>query len=162
MNEEMQPSGAKGRVRKYFLAGTVALLGLGAIGAVQADPMGFRGHGFGGPMGGFGIERALRSVDASAEQREQIWTIVDAARTEIRPLVSEMHDRREQVATLLKAETLDRAAFETLRQETIATADAVSARGMAAFLDAAEVLTPEQRAELLEARERGRFGPGRR
>lgn len=159
MNDETKASSTGGRLRKYVLGGTVAVLGLGALGAM-ASPMGFRGHGF-GQMGGFGIERALRSVDASKEQREEIWTIVDAARSEIRPLVSDMHDRREQVATLLAAETLDRAAFETLRQETIASADAVSARGMAALLDAAEVLTPEQRAELLEARERGGFGPHR-
>lgn len=107
-----RPRAPGGRVRKYFLAGTIALLGLGVISALQADPMGFRGHGFGGPMGSFGVERALRSIDASAEQREEIWTIVDAARSEIRPLVSDMHDRCEQVATLLAAETLDRAASE--------------------------------------------------
>lgn len=158
----MEDSSKKGRLRKYLVGGMTAVLALGALavtGAVQAN--GFRGHGFGGPFGGFGgfgLERALKSVDTTKEQRQRIWAIVDAARTEIRPMISDLDDRRGRLAALVRAETLDRAAIETLRKEALATADAVSARALDAFIQAAEVLTPEQRTELLEKRRS--FGPG--
>lgn len=151
----MEDSSKKGRLRKYLVGGMTAVLALGALavtGVVQAN--GFRGHGF----GGFGLERALKSVDTTKEQRQRIWAIVDAARTEIRPMISDLDDRRDRLAALVRAETLDRAAIETLRKEALATADAVSARALDAFIQAAEVLTPEQRTELLEKRRS--FGPG--
>lgn len=155
----MEDSSKKGRLRKYLVGGMTAVLALGALavtGVVQAN--GFRGHGFGGPFGGFGLERALKSVDTTKEQRQRIWAIVDAARTEIRPMIGDLDDRRDRLAALVRAETLDRAAIETLRKEALATADAVSARALEAFIQAAEVLTPEQRTELLEKRRS--FGPG--
>jgi protein CpxP len=51
---------------------------------------------------------------------------------------------------LLGAATIDREAAEKLRAERIAAADEASRKLTTALLDAAEVLTAEQRAELLE------------
>ena len=146
----------RGGRRKDLVAGLFALLGLGVIGAVAAKANGGpHGHGFGH---GFGLERALKSVEATKEQRQEIWTIVDAAKSEIRPMVFEMSDERDRLAALLGAPAIDRAAVEALRKEALAKADAVSARATEALLDAAEKLTPEQRAELLEKRRS--FGRG--
>ncbi|MFE3839482.1 Spy/CpxP family protein refolding chaperone [Pseudogemmobacter sonorensis] len=150
-------------IRKYVIGGMVAVLALGAIGitgAVQAN--GFRGHGF-GPFGGFGLERALRSVEVTDGQRDGIWAIIDGARSDIRPMLRGMEVRREALEGLLTAEVIDRAAVETLRLETLASADAVSARATEALLDAAELLTQQQRAGLVELRGSFRpgFGPGR-
>ena len=170
MAQETQSRSAGSKTRRNIIIGTLAVLGLGAagvVGTVQAGgpgfPGGFGGHGFGGGFGERGIERALKSVDATKDQRDQIWKIVDAARSEMRPMMSDMRDNKDRIKELMSAATLDRAAFDALRKETLAKADAASERAMNAFLDAAEVLTPEQRAELIKKREEmGRFGPGKR
>ncbi len=155
----------RSRFGTWLLAGTVVVFGLGAIGVVQAQGFfeGRGGPGFGGPFAGHMLERALGSVDASDAQRETIRGIVDEASAEIRAMTADLDDPRAQFSTLLAAETLDRAAFETLRRQTLETGEAVSVRALEALLDAAEVLTAEQRAELVE-QGRGfgpRFGPGR-
>lgn len=153
----------RSRFNALFLTGAV-VLGLGAIGTVGAvQAQGFFNEmggdpDFGGHFAGHMLDRALGSVDATDEQRAEIRVIVDEVSTEIRTMTSDLGDPKEQVAALLAAETIDRAAFETLRQQMLETGDEVSARAMEAFLDAAEVLTPEQRVELTE-RSKG-FGPG--
>ena len=128
------------------------------------------GHGWGkgGPgmhasMGrGFGergLERMLDGIDATPEQAEKIRAIVDAARDDLEPAIDGMRDTREKVAEMLGAPTIDRAAAEALRAERIAAVDQASRRLTTAILDAAEVLTPEQRAELADHfKERGRHG----
>ncbi len=155
----------RNRLRGTLFAGAVAVLGLGLLGtagAVQANgpfnPMRAFGPGFGGHFSGYMLDHALEAVEATDEQREEIQGIMDEASEEIRSMMPDVDDRRQQFASLLAAETIDRSVFETLRQETIETGDAVSARVLEAFLDAAEVLTPEQRAEFIE--QRSGFGPG--
>jgi Spy/CpxP family protein refolding chaperone len=109
-------------------------------------------------MAGFMVGHALGAVDATDEQREEIGGIVDEAAAKIRITLSDVNDPEEQFKSLLAAETIDRAAFEALRQQMLETADAVSAQAMEALFDAAEVLTPEQRIQLVE---HGKgFGPG--
>lgn len=157
----------RNRFRTFLRAGAISVLTLGAIGtigAVQAHGTfsGARemGPGFGGPMGERMFERALGSVEATDEQREEIRVIVDEAREEIRTMTADLEDHREQFKALLFAEEIDRNAIELLRQTMLETGDAVSARALEALLDAAEILSPEQRAELLEQSQRSgpRFG----
>ena len=52
--------------------------------------------------------------------------------------------------TLLSAPTIDKAAVEKLRAERIAAIDEASKKAVAAVVEAAEVLTPEQRTKLVE------------
>lgn len=152
------------RFRTVLLAGMVTVLGLGAVGTVGAvQAHGFfskikDSSGFCAPMAEFMVERALGSVDATDEQRKKIRGIMDEAAAKIRIMTSDAKDPREQFRLLLSAETIDRAAFKTLRQQMLKTGDAVSGRAMEAFLDAAEVLTAKQRAELTEQIKN--FGPG--
>lgn len=179
MEQDKQETGAsdagtRGRPRRRWLvAGALAAVALGGIGAATAVSAG-GGHGGGwfgrggghpgGPFGGHGIDRALEAVDATAEQEKRIWAIVDETRAELRPLAREFRDARGQAAALLTAGTIDRAAVETLRAERIAAIDAASKKLTAAVLDAADVLTPEQRATLAKRFEERRFGdrePGR-
>lgn len=164
------PLTVKGKGRsKWIVAGGVAVLALAGIGAAGAmggaGPMGRHvmeaGFNHGGHFAGRGLSRALEAVDATAEQEERIWAIIDGARTELRPVMREFRDARTEVVELLSAPTIDRAAAETLRAERIAAIDAASKKMTAAMLDAAEVLTPEQRAELAkhfgERKGRGRW-----
>lgn len=162
-----------GWVKWAAVAGLAAVLvgGFGAAGAMSGE---FGGPGMGrhmthanmgGRMGGMGFAgpgfgRMLDEIDATAEQETRIWAIVDAARGELRPMMREFRDARGEIVKILGAGTIDRAAAETLRAERVAAMDEASKKMTAALLDAAEVLTPEQRARLVENfQERG---PGRR
>lgn len=154
----------RSRFRTLLIAGTVSILSVGAIGAisaVQAQGMFGGAHqsesgrpGFGGQMAERMFDRALGSVEATDDQREEIRVIIEAAREDIRALTADTEVYRDQFKGLLAAEELDRAEFALLRQTMLETGDAVSARAMEALLDAAELLSPEQRTALLER------GPG--
>lgn len=162
------PKAGKRRSR-WIVAGGVAALALAGIGAAGAmgggEAMGRHvmeaGMKHGGHFAGRGLSRALDAVDATAEQEDRIWAIIDGARGELRPMMREFRDTRDSVVKLMSAETIDRAAAETLRAERIAAIDTASKKMTAAMLDAAEVLTPEQRAELArhfgERKGRGRW-----
>jgi protein CpxP len=111
----------------------------------------FRHHmGFGGPGFGGHFERMLEEIDATPEQEEKLEAIMDKLHDDVRPVMRGFRDTRDDVAKLLGAATIDREAAEKLRAERIAAADEASRKLTTALLDAAEVLTAEQRAELLE------------
>ena len=122
----------------------------GAAQMAQAMPGGPGPHG--GPHGGGMMMhgRVLQSVGASSEQQARIHDIMKAAREDVRKLRDGAGDLRAQGAQLLAAPTIDARAAEALRQKRLALHDAVSKRTMQAMLDAAAVLTPEQRAKLAE------------
>lgn len=150
---------------RWAAAGGLAVLVAGGAGVATAmsDGGGFGMHRFGGGMGGMGhfaerrIDRVLEEIEATDEQTEQLYAIFDAARSDLRPMMREFRGTREEIAKLLAAPTLDRSAAEALRAERIAAIDSASKRMTTAMLDAAEVLTAEQRAELMEhMEERGR------
>ncbi|TJX07212.1 MAG: periplasmic heavy metal sensor, partial [Mesorhizobium sp.] len=76
--------------------------------------------------------------------------IMDKLHDDVRPIMRGFRDTRDDVAKLLGAATIDREAAEKLRAERIAAVDEASRKLTSALLDAAEVLTAEQRAELVE------------
>jgi protein CpxP len=108
--------------------------------------MGFGDHGFGGHH----FERMLEEIDATPEQEEKLEAIMDKLHDDVRPIMRGFRDTREDVAKLLGAATIDREAVERLRAQRIAGVDEASLKLTTALLDAAEVLTAEQRAEMLE------------
>lgn len=125
----------------------------GAAQVAQAMPGG-PGHfgGPGGPRDGGALlhGRALQSIGATADQQTRIRDIMKAARDDVRKLHDGAGDLRAQGAQLMAAPTIDARAVETLRQKRQALHDAVSKRMTQAMVDAANVLTPEQRAKLAE------------
>lgn len=156
--------------------GTAFIVGVGiaaviAIGAGAAVAEGFKGGwGPGGPMGGMGghmgmrfaehrFERVMDEIGASDEQQDKIWAIVDRTRSDMRPVGRQFRGMREEVTALLSAPTIDKAAVEALRAKRIAEVDAASKTAVAALVEAAEVLTPEQRAKLAEEMKDMRGGP---
>jgi Spy/CpxP family protein refolding chaperone len=100
------------------------------------------------------VDRALWSVDATREQRDKITGIADKAMDDLFALRQQHLDGRRQIRDALAAATVDRARIETLRNEQLKLADTASKRVTDAFADAAEVLTPEQRANLARRIER--------
>lgn len=115
-------------------------------------------HGFRGPMSAERIEdRADRMVrhlaieiDASAEQQDKLRAVMKAAVRDVLPAREKAQAARQQARALLTQPTIDRAAVEKLRSEQIALADSVSKRMAQALVDAAEILTPDQRKKLDE------------
>ncbi|WP_163268882.1 Spy/CpxP family protein refolding chaperone [Chelativorans alearense] len=145
--------------RRTAIGGLAAVAIVGAIGFAAARSDGFSfgmgGHMMHAHMGGGGfmehrIGSVLDELDATPEQEDKLWDIIDNARGEIRPTFQDFRETREEVIELLGAPTIDRAAAEKLRSERIAAIEEASRKMTTALLDAAEVLTPEQRAKLVE------------
>jgi protein CpxP len=101
-------------------------------------------------LGGRGLERMLKEVNANDAQRKQIEQITAAARQDLDKLREGARGLHEQSLAVLTQPKLDAAAAEKLRQQMLAHHDAVSKRMLAAMLDVAKVLTPEQRAKVGE------------
>jgi Spy/CpxP family protein refolding chaperone len=179
---------ARSRWRGAIIGGAAALALAGGIGVAVSQPGSWGGHG-GGHGGGYGgghhgarggehghgpmwrggdpaqriergVERMLGRVDATDEQKRKVTEILKGAAKEMQAMRSGARGMRGEVASLLKAEKIDRAAMEKLRADRIASADAASKRMTQAIADAAEVLTPKQRAELAERMESFGFGRG--
>lgn len=102
------------------------------------------------PMGGRGMERMLNDLKATDAQRAQIKQIAEAARTDLAKLHADHGKLHEQVVTLLAQPKIDAGGAEKLRQQMLAHHDTVSKRMMTAMVEAAQVLTPEQRSQLAQ------------
>lgn len=134
--------------------------------AVQAQPAqpggpgghaGHRGHMMGGEHGhhGGGMDmkwsgRMLDAVKATPEQRAQIQKIMEGARTDLQAQRESGRALRGQLMQTMAQPNIDANAVEQLRQKMLAQHDQVSKRRMQAMVDAARVLTPEQRKQLSE------------
>jgi Spy/CpxP family protein refolding chaperone len=139
---------AAGALTLAFTAGGLVLPPLAATAQSQAS------HAMmGGPQGMHGqmmahVARLLDAVDATPDQKARIHTILRdalAPMMDMRPAMDAAHRR---LAQILAAPTVDRAALEQMRSEHMAMLDSASRRLVTALADAADVLTPEQRAKL--------------
>ena len=158
------------RRRRFWLAGGGVLAGLATLVAIAPRAWAFRGltgHGFGGhgrhafgvrmmedPAGakqhaGMAVEWVLRGVDATEEQKQQAKRITDRLIDQLGPFAEKHREHREAMARELAKPEIDREALERLRREEITLADQASKLAVASIADLGEVLTPEQRAELV-------------
>lgn len=137
----------------------VAVAGAVAMTAFAQPQMArFGGHGghagpgaAGGWMGGPRMtERMLDSVDATEAQRTQIRQIMQAAATDLRAQREAGRALRDQAMSLFTQPSVDANAAEGLRQQMLEQHDQASKRMLKAMLEASQVLTPEQRAQLGE------------
>lgn len=112
--------------------------------------------GGGGRFMGRGFDRVLEEIEATPEQERKLWEIAGETFTSAWPMAREFRGAREDLQELLTARTIDRAAVEKLRAERVAAVEELSRTVTAAIVEAAEVLTPEQRAELAEILEERR------
>lgn len=130
--------------------GIAAVIAIGAGAAIAGGGGWAKGgmHGMGMRFAEHRFERVMDEIDATDAQQDKIWAIVDKTRADLRPVGREFRDAREEAMTILSAPTIDKAAVETMRAARIAAIDAASKQAVAALIEAAEVLTPEQRAKL--------------
>lgn len=96
------------------------------------------------------VNRMLRNVDATDEQRDRIRAIAKAAADDLKGQHQATRELRERMATLLGQSVVDANAIEAARQDLLKQQDATSRRISQALIDAANVLNPEQRQKLLE------------
>jgi len=153
------PQSAPRRSRRGWIivgaaVGAVALLA-GALTAVEAHGGGWHGHGGRMSAEAFSehIERHVKSVlsdvDATPEQEAQVTSILQAAARDVHALKEQHVSAHQQLHEILAAATIDRARLETVRADQLRLADEASKRIVDGVADAAEVLTPEQRAALV-------------
>jgi Spy/CpxP family protein refolding chaperone len=100
------------------------------------------------------VERVLHNVDASSEQQKKIAATFQKAADDVFALRAQHLEGRKQIREALAAPTIDRARIESLRTEQMKLADTAAKRLTDALTEAAEVLTPAQRAELSNRVER--------
>jgi Spy/CpxP family protein refolding chaperone len=148
------------RRKETWAAAALAVLGAAVVAVPSAMAFrGFAGHGGHGfahdpeqarERASFAVEWAFRAVDATEEQRQDGQAVVERLVDQLVPLGELHREHREAVARELVRPQIDRAALERLREEGMAMADEASRIAVAGVADLAEVLSPEQRAELLE------------
>ena len=108
------------------------------------------GHGQGAmhAMAMAHVGKMLDQVGASADQKSRIHAILQAGFAPMAGVHADMAKAHGSLHAILTAPTVDRAALEQLRAAEIARLDEASRTMTKAIADAAEVLTPEQRAKL--------------
>jgi Spy/CpxP family protein refolding chaperone len=90
------------------------------------------------------------AADASPYQKARLSAIARSALTDLGPVHAQFRQAHVRAHELLMAPAVDRAALEQLRAEQMQRMDLISRRILVAVEDAAEVLTPEQRARFAE------------
>jgi len=98
----------------------------------------------------FGTRIAMHAIDATEEQAARVQGIVDQAASDLLELAPRHREHHDALVALLAKDAVDRGALESLRAEELALVETASRRLAQAIADAADVLTPEQRAELVE------------
>ena len=158
-NETTRTHHSKKRALWLLLAIPVALAaGFGALQAHAATG----GLGFGGGAFGAGdspeqhkafmerrLEKALDAVNATDSQRTAIQAIFERMFAEMRPVHQQHRQLHDKITSAFAAPNLDRVAIEQLRVQVTTLVDQASQIFSKALLDAAQVLTAEQRQTLV-------------
>jgi Spy/CpxP family protein refolding chaperone len=170
-NSETEARPTRGRLPRPFsrraLGGLAALAVVGGLSFSVAQARGFGG----GPEGvmAFRMHKILDRVGATDAQKAQIKAIWEGLRPQLKTLREQHAGLRQQITQAMTAQTIDPAAIEKLRQQSVFVMDKVSSIMTQGFVQTAQVLTPEQRkqaaAEIEKARENRRAhfedgGPG--
>jgi Spy/CpxP family protein refolding chaperone len=164
-----RPSSSKGK-RRRFVAGLLAGTALGGLLAAGISAHSHDGPGWGGRCGGrhacgpeaqrerleFATDWLLMKANATDVQKQQIKRIVQDAASELAPIREQHQQHRDAFLAALTQPNVDREAMEQLRKSELQLAEAASTRIVQALADVADVLTPEQRTQLVKLAEQFR------
>lgn len=144
--------------RRWILAAAL----VAAVGATGMAGASFAGEGMGGMHGRHHamdpasaakhIDKMIEKIapDATPQQKARLAEIAKSAFADLTPLHAQLRDAHKRAHELLMQPVIDRAALEALRAEQMQRVDAASKRVLQAVEDAADILTPEQRARFAE------------
>ena len=104
----------------------------------------------------FVVDFALRRIDATDAQREQIKAAVQATIEDLQSTLAGHGSAHDELREILTQPYVDRVALEQLRTSGLQHADVVSQRMIQTLADTADILTQEQRVELMALGERFR------
>ena len=132
-------AGTAGVAGAGWAQGGQALHGMHGRGGMMAmDPAAMNAH--------FDKMIAVVLPDASADQKARLKTIATALHTDIGAVHAQFPQVHQRAHALLLQANVDRAGLEALRAGEMRQLDLASRRITQALADAAEVLTPAQRA----------------
>lgn len=133
---------------KKTIAAAALAVGLTTVGfAAQTGPHGasFARHGMGGPLQGRMLERAATALSLTDTQKEFAKQLAADTKKQAEPIVTELRQNRQELASAVKANNTGAITTLTQRQgELTAQVSALHAKAMASFY---AQLTPEQRAK---------------
>jgi len=143
-------------MKKTWIAVAVAVAALG--GSALAAGAGHEQHGHGQghspwTMDAAHVDKHIEMMvehilpDGTAAQKTRVTEIAKACFNDVKPIHQQLQEGHEAMTKLLSQPSIDRAALENLRADHVKKMDLMSRRVLAAAMDAAEVLTPEQRAK---------------
>lgn len=162
MKAAATPQQGSSLAMRIMAVGVLAVAGLGAAVTVEAQGMGGSGPQGAAPGPGMmmfggspehigrGIDHMLDGLGVTDAQRAQIKQIAVAAANDLKAQREAGRALHEQGMQLFAAPAVDAAAAESLRQQMQAQHDQASKRMLQAMLDASKVLTPEQRAKMVD------------
>ena len=141
-------------MKKTWIAIAAAVAALG--GSAYAAGSGHEQHGHGHNPWAMDAAQADKHIEtmvehilpeATAAQKSRAAEIAKACFNDVKPLHQQLEEGHEAMTKLLAQPSIDRAALESLRVGHVQKMDQMSRRVLAAAMDAAEILTPEQRAK---------------
>ena len=130
------------------LAGAATVAWAAGVGPALAQHLGHGAHAR--ELVEFRVHRALKHVNATQSQEDQILAIVDGLFERHKTMAPAREALHQRAAAALTADTVDRAALEAIRIDGMRMADDGSKELVKAIADIAEVLTPAQRRQLAE------------
>ena len=150
-----------GLITALLVGGSIASVPLAATAGAW---FGRLGHGFGCGHGhhGHGDPEAMREhaafvagwvlrwVDGTDAQQEQVQATLETLIDEVYPLADQHRAHHEAFLAVLSGPSIDRGTIHELRRAELELAEVASTKLADALVDVAQVLTPEQRLELVE------------
>jgi Spy/CpxP family protein refolding chaperone len=115
----------------------------------QAGPFG-GGHNGHGPECGFHPMRALMQLDLSSDQKLAVYDILKKYEKDQEKAQDSVQERRQQMATQMRADELNEAAIRQTFQETSAAMEYAVVLRARMFAEIKSVLNYEQREQLAE------------
>jgi Spy/CpxP family protein refolding chaperone len=159
------------RTAKKYIVGALAAVGVLAITAVAVPGI---AYAFGGPHFGHGkvmteddakdyaeffVKRFSKKIDADKKQQAALQKAIDKRIPELVKLHAEKRAIHKQLIAAVTAEKIDRTTLDTARKNGLDLADRASTLVMDTVMEVADILTPEQRAELAERMNEFHGGP---
>jgi protein CpxP len=142
---------ARSRFRRRLWAGIGVLLAGGALSLSVAQAHGFgdgdQPGGRAGAFMAFRMQKVLDRVGATDSQKGQIKAIWEGLRPQLTAAHQQHRQLRQQMTQAMTAPTIDPAAVEKLRQQSVQVMDRTSSLITQGMLGTAQVLTPDQRKQ---------------